>query len=104
VFADAGAIEDYCSSSNQAFVSYPASMNNGAMRDCNSFPDNRGILAGAVNHGVVLDTAVRSYSDVTVVAPKDCAWPNTGSGSDNNIPDYCAVRCENCHSMNSGLL
>src|SRR6267143_5880196 len=104
MFADACSIEDYCSSSDQTLVSYPASVNDRTMRNRHSSPNNRGVLSRAMHYGVVLDARIRAYPDVAIVASEDCARPYACSGSDDDIANYRAARRENRGRMNSWLL
>src|SRR6267143_3802993 len=104
MFADACSVEDYCSSSDQALVSYPASVNYRTVRNRHSSPNNRGILSRAMHYGVVLDARIGAYPDVSVVAPEDRARPYACSGSDDDIANYRAARRENRRPMNSRLL
>src|SRR6266700_5652677 len=97
-------IEDYRTCSNQAFVSYSASMNDRTMRNSHSFPHDSGILSGAVHHDIILDATIRADSNVAVIAPDHSTRPYAGSGSDNNIANYRAVRRENGGSVNLWLL
>src|SRR6267143_4152596 len=101
MFADACSVEDYCSRSDQALVSYPASVNDRTVRNCHSFPNDRGILSRAMHYGVVLDARIGAYPDVSVVAPEDRARPYACSGSDDDIANYRAVRREDCRTVNA---
>src|SRR5439155_17584082 len=104
MLANSCPIEDYRTCSNQAFVSYSASMNDRTMRNSHSFPHDGRILSGAVHHDIILDATIRADSNVAVIPPDHGTRPYACSGSNNNIGNYRAVRYKNCCPMKSWLL
>src|SRR5437879_13333268 len=97
-------IEDYRTCSNQAFVSYSASMNDRTMRNSHSFAHDGGILPGAVHHDIILDATIRADSSVAVIAPDHGTRPYPCPVSNNNIANYRAGRCQRCRPRHSWVL
>src|SRR6266571_5470069 len=85
VSADFCSIENDRSGSDEAFVADSASMNNGAVSDCNPITNNSSIFGRAVNDNIILQAAVCSYPNPAVVTAENGPWPDAGASTNHNV-------------------
>src|SRR6266571_1279840 len=78
-------IENNGSGSDEAFVADSASMNNGAVSDCNPITNNSSIFGRAVNDNIILQAAVCPYANLAVVTAENGPWPDAGASTNHNV-------------------
>src|SRR3989449_7680785 len=104
VSADFCSIENDRSGSDEAFVADSASMNNGAMSDCNPITNNSSIFGRAVNDNIILQTTVCSYPNLAVVTAENGPWPDAGVSTNHNVPYDARIRRDHGRGVDFGFL